>query len=62
HRSAKTDAARAAVVELLEETFLSAACHIAEDLLENGWSPGFAPRPARVQRGGLRLVGGTDAA
>lgn len=63
HRAAKTEAAREALVSLLEEAFLATAWHVAHDLLEHGWSPGVvaaAAKPSAAPR--LRLVGGSDAA
>lgn len=62
HRSAPTEAARATLAELFEDVFLSTAFHVARDLLEHGWRPGFAsadPAPSQVR---LRVVGGTDGA
>jgi hypothetical protein len=59
HRTAPTEAARAALTKLLEEAFLATTWHVAQDLLENGWRPGFVtPAPTRP-RGALRVVGGT---
>ena len=62
HRSAQTEEARATLADVLEDVFLSTAWHVAQDLLEHGWRPGFAsaePTPRNVH---LRVVGGTDAA
>ncbi|HTX50391.1 MAG TPA: hypothetical protein VME40_13480 [Caulobacteraceae bacterium] len=60
HRTAPTEAARAALTKLLEEVFLATTWLVAQDLLENGWRPGFVtPTPTRP-RGGLRVVGGAD--
>lgn len=62
HRSAPTEEARATLADLFEDVFLSTACHVAQDLLDHGWRPGFGsadPTPNPVR---LRLVGGTDAA
>jgi hypothetical protein len=63
HRAAETDEQRATLVDLFADVFLSTAWHVAQDLLENGWSPGFAaPNTATAPRGALRLVEGGDAA
>jgi len=65
HRTAPTEAARLTLVDLFEDVFLSTAWHVAQDLLENGWSPGFAvaePLAQTQPRGMLKVVGGTDAA
>ncbi len=62
HRAAETEEARATLVELFEDVFLAAAWHIAQDLLENGWSPGFVSTTAPAARSRLKVVGGTDAA
>ena len=61
HRGAETEAARAAVVSLLERTFLATAWHVAQDLLENGWTPQVVVAPARRASGHLRVVGGAEA-
>ena len=61
HRVAQTEEARAALVELFQDAFLSTAWHVAHDLLENGWSPSEAPA-APEGRGRLRVVRGSDAA
>jgi hypothetical protein len=63
HRTARTDDERAQVLGRLEEVFLATAWHVAQDLLENGWKPGFVSAPpATVPAAALRVVGGTDAA
>jgi hypothetical protein len=62
HRTADTDEARATLVDLFEDVFLATAWHVATDLLENGWEPGFASHPRPVSHGHLRLVKGDDAA
>lgn len=61
HRGAETEAARAVVVSLLERTFLATAWHVAEDLLENGWTPQVVATPARRAGSHLRVVGGADS-
>jgi hypothetical protein len=62
HRTAPTEEARAVLVELFQDVFLSTAWHVAQDLLENGWSPGFVSAPSATARGRLKVVGGADAA
>ena len=62
HRVAQTEEARAALVELFQDAFLSTAWHVAHDLLENGWMPSEAPGPRKADRGRLRVVRGSDAA
>jgi hypothetical protein len=62
HRVAQTEEARAALVELFQDAFLSTAWHVAHDLLENGWRPTEAPSPQKADRGQLRVVRGSDAA
>ncbi len=62
HRAAETEEARAAVVLLFERAFLATAWHVAQDLLDNGWSPGVVSAPADRPSASLRVVGGTDAA
>jgi len=63
HRAAATDEERATLMDLFEDVFLATAWHVAQDLLENGWTPGYAlavrpkPRPAPAARPALRLVG-----
>ena len=62
HRAAVTDQERAVLVDLFEDTFLATAWHVAQDLLENGWEPGYAAaappeRRAAPMRANLRLVG-----
>jgi hypothetical protein len=62
HRTANTEEGRATLVELMEDVFLATAWHVAQDLLDHGWSPGaLPPRPVRTSAR-LRVVGGTDAA
>jgi hypothetical protein len=62
HRVAQTEEARAALVELFQDAFLSTAWHVAHDLLENGWQPTEAPAAQKADRGRLRVVRGSDAA
>jgi hypothetical protein len=62
HRVAQTEEARAALVELFQDAFLSTAWHVAHDLLENGWLPTDAPATPATERGRLRVVRGSDAA
>jgi len=63
HRAATTDEERTTLVELFEDIFLATAWHVAQDLLENGWTPGYAaaasskPQPGSAMRPSLRLVG-----
>lgn len=59
HRAAKTDDARARLAETMEQVFLSAAWHVANDLLEHGWRPQARSGPFALVAG-LRLVGGAD--
>ncbi|HEY3799751.1 MAG TPA: hypothetical protein VGL58_15480 [Caulobacteraceae bacterium] len=58
YRAARTDEARAALMRFTEELFLAAAWNVANDLLDNGWSPSPSPSSAGARR--LRVVG--DAA
>jgi len=62
HRAAQTDEARQALVGMFENLFLATAWNVAQDLLENGWSPGFAKTAQRSKRSDLRVIGGVDAA
>jgi len=63
HRTAPTEDARGTVADLFEDVFLATAWNVAQDLLENGWRPGFVTEaPAARSKGQLRVVGGTDAA
>jgi hypothetical protein len=65
HRAAETDEARATLVDVFADVFLATAWHVAQDLLENGWTPGFSVAPeqaATPPKGALKVVGGTDAA
>jgi hypothetical protein len=62
HRAAQTEEARKALVGMFENLFLATAWNVAQDLLENGWSPGFAGASPRSKRSDLRVVGGADAA
>ena len=62
HRAAQTDEARQALVGMFENLFLATAWNVAQDLLENGWSPGFVDASPRVKRSDLRVIGGADAA
>ncbi len=60
HRAAQTDEARATLVDLFEDVFLATAWHVARDLLDNGWEPGFGAPAAGHPH--LRLVKDEDAA
>ena len=62
HRTAQTEESRVALVSLFERAFLATAWHVAQDLLDNGWSPQTVMAPARRGLGRLKVVGGTDAA
>ena len=62
HRTARTDAERERLAQRLEEVFLATAWHVAQDLLENGWKPGFVGTPPPATAAALRVIGGTDAA
>jgi hypothetical protein len=62
HRAAQTDEARKALVGLFENLFLATAWNVAQDLLENGWSPGYADKAPISKRSDLRVIGGVDAA
>jgi hypothetical protein len=62
YRTAETAEAREALESLFEKAFLTTAWHVAHDLLENGWSPGFVSASDRRASTRLRLVGGSDAA
>lgn len=62
HRAAQTDEARKTLVGMFENLFLATAWNVAQDLLENGWSPGFVETQARRKRSDLRVIGGADAA
>jgi hypothetical protein len=62
HRTAGTEAERARLARRLEEVFLATAWHVAQDLLDNGWKPGFIGAPAQSTPAALRVIGGTDAA
>jgi hypothetical protein len=62
HRTAHTDQERAQLVGRLEEVFLATAWHVAQDLLEHGWTPGFVGAPPSATPTALRVIGGTDAA
>jgi hypothetical protein len=62
HRAARTDDERAQLAQRLEEVFLATAWHVAQDLLENGWKPGFVGAPPSATPAALRVIGGTDAA
>jgi hypothetical protein len=63
HRAAQTEEARVALVGLFERAFLATAWHVAQDLLENGWSPAVVQTTSsgRGQQR-LKVVGGSDAA
>jgi hypothetical protein len=62
HRAAQTDEARKALVGMFENLFLATAWNVAQDLLENGWSPGYVETTMRRKRSDLRVIGGADAA
>ncbi len=62
HRAAQTEEARRALVGMFENLFLATAWNVAQDLLENGWAPGFADEAPRSKRSDLRVIGGADAA
>ena len=62
HRAAKTEEARKALVGMFENLFLATAWNVAQDLLENGWTPGFLDAAPRSKRSDLRVIGGADAA
>jgi hypothetical protein len=62
HRAAQTEEARKALVGMFENLFLATAWNVAQDLLENGWSPGFLGVSPRSKRSDLRVIGGADAA
>ena len=62
HRVAQTDEARKALVGMFENLFLATAWNVAQDLLENGWAPGFVETGLRRKRSDLRVIGGADAA
>jgi hypothetical protein len=61
HRAADSDEARAIIVSLFEKAFLATAWHVAQDLLENGWSPGSVSTLSGRPTPRLKVVGGTDA-
>ncbi len=56
YRNAGTDEARANLVGLFENAFLTTAWHVAKDLLDNGWEPVAAGVGRRGAEGRLRLV------
>lgn len=61
HRAAATEETRRMLAGQFEDVFLTTAWHVARDLLENGWSPGFAApaavkTPIAVRGDHLRLV------
>jgi hypothetical protein len=61
HRAADSEELRRRIAQTLERVFLATACHVAQDMLDNGWRPlrpGGEAKPGVV----VRLVGGTDAA
>ena len=62
HRAAKTEAERQKLIGRLEDVFLATAWHVAQDLLENGWKPGFAAAPPPRSTTSLTVIGGIDAA
>jgi hypothetical protein len=62
HRAAQTDDARRALVGMFENLFLATAWNVAQDLLDNGWSPSVVDAAPRSKRSDLRVIGGVDAA
>ena len=62
HRAAKTEMERVKLIGRLEDVFLATAWHVAQDLLENGWKPGFAGAPRQPCKTSLTVIGGIDAA
>jgi hypothetical protein len=65
HRIAGTDEERSRIASAFQEAFLATAWHVARDLIENGWAPGFEAPPAGGKRAGgghLKLVDDEDAA
>jgi hypothetical protein len=62
HRAAKTEVERLRLIGRLEDVFLATAWHVAQDLLENGWKPGFADAPRQPSTTSLTVIGGIDAA
>jgi hypothetical protein len=61
HRTAASEDQRAVLVSLLEDAFLAAAWQIAQDLLEDGWRPGFVGASSTRPRGDLKVVGGVQS-
>ena len=61
HRAATSEDERAVLVGLIEDAFLAAAWHVAQDLLENGWRPVFAKAAPMRPRGDLKVVGGVQS-
>jgi hypothetical protein len=62
YRTAKSEEACEALEALFERAFLAAAWHVAQDLLDNGWSPTVVSSRVRRSSTELRVVGGADAA
>jgi hypothetical protein len=62
HRTAKTEAERQTLISRMEDVFLATAWHVAQDMLENGWKPGFVGTPPQPSTTALTVIGGTDAA
>jgi hypothetical protein len=62
HRAAESEADRAALMDMFADVFLSTAWHVAQDLLENGWTPGFASASGGREHLHLRVVEGENAA
>jgi len=60
HRAAQTEEARTTLMDLFEDVFLATAWHVARDLLDNGWEPGFTS--PSVSHSHLRVVKDEDAA
>jgi hypothetical protein len=62
YRSAQTEEAKAVLVGMFEEAFLATAWHVAQDMLDNGWSPRLVSRRDSDARPNLRIVGDSNAA
>jgi len=64
HRAAEGEEERAMLKDLFQDVFLATAWHVAQDLLENGWTPGLVAQTASTtkERSRLKVVGGRDAA
>jgi hypothetical protein len=59
HRTAQTAEGRAQLLGRLEEVFLATAWHVARDMLENGWLPGYVAPPAPPPRPTVKTAGDT---